>query len=127
LKYLAMVWDAAGFISLMISSAFWFKNWFIASPEDRPDRDMCKALVIGRINFCFCLYRQMAVWLIAGSFNDIFSTVVVMWYRMIGWLWPTDWREWGRKRHLSKQCASNLIGDGGKPRKPSGGIAGFLA
>jgi hypothetical protein len=28
-----MVCDAAGFISLMISSAFWFRNWFMASPE----------------------------------------------------------------------------------------------
>ena len=35
LQYRAMVWDAAGFTSLIISSAFWLRNWFIASPEQR--------------------------------------------------------------------------------------------
>lgn len=33
LKCLAMLTLAAGFISLMISSALLFKNWFIASPK----------------------------------------------------------------------------------------------
>jgi len=53
LQYRAMVWDAAGFISLIISSAFWLRNWFIASPEQRGN---LQALGIYRFNSYF-VYR----------------------------------------------------------------------